>query len=97
MFNHILNNFKCFIIFFLASMRSSQWSEIMNLYFDGYVNSMTPLNEFIGQYYKALETHHKNEEREDRTCMITKPAFRGMHELKAHAGRAFTKNLFNIF
>lgn len=78
-------------------MRSSQKSESINSYFACYVNLITPLNEFIGQYNKAIEAQRRNEERKDTLCMRSIPKVCGMHKLEAHGGRGFTKNLFKIF
>lgn len=46
-----------------ASSRSE--SESMNAYFDGYVNSMTSLSEFIEQYDKAVLDRRDKEKKED--------------------------------
>lgn len=50
---------------FTAGMSSSQRSESINSFFDGYVHAMTPLNEFTVQYDKALKARRKAEKDEE--------------------------------
>ncbi|GLT35468.1 hypothetical protein SLA2020_099170 [Shorea laevis] len=78
-------------------MRSSQRSERINAFFDGYVNSMTPLHEFVSQYSKALQCRREEEENEDLVTMRMKPNFQGMHPLEVHAGKVYTRKLFTKF
>ncbi|GLT47989.1 hypothetical protein SLA2020_216340 [Shorea laevis] len=82
---------------FFAGMRSSQRSESINAFFDGYVNSMTPLHEFVSQYSKALQCRREEEENEDLVTMRMKPNFQGMHPLEVHAGKVYTRKLFTKF
>ena len=44
---------------FWAGMSTTQRSESMNAFFDGYINSMTTLQQFVHQYDNALQ--HKAE------------------------------------
>ncbi|KAL6523868.1 hypothetical protein OROMI_030963 [Orobanche minor] len=50
----ILESNPLFVIFGPVGMKAGSRSESMNAYFDGYVNSMTSLSEFIEQYDKAV-------------------------------------------
>lgn len=71
---------------YFSGMKSSQKSESMNSFFDGYVNSNTPLSEFIEQYEKAIASRRDAEEKEDLISMTTAPDFTNMHSIEAHAG-----------
>ncbi|GLT53007.1 hypothetical protein SLA2020_263070 [Shorea laevis] len=46
---------------FWAGMRSTQWSESMNAFFDGYVRPSTTLKQFVDQYDNALRKKVENE------------------------------------
>ncbi|XP_058211621.1 protein FAR1-RELATED SEQUENCE 6-like [Rhododendron vialii] len=50
---------------FWAGMSSTQRSESMNHYFDGYINSKTTLKQFVEQYENALAKKVDNEKNED--------------------------------
>ncbi|KAI8545555.1 hypothetical protein RHMOL_Rhmol07G0048400 [Rhododendron molle] len=50
---------------FWAGMSSTQRSESMNSYFDGYINSKTTLKQFVKQYENALAKKVENEKHED--------------------------------
>lgn len=78
-------------------MKSSQRSESINSFFDGYVNSNTPLSEFIEQYEKAIKSRRDMEEKEDLVSMTTTPDFTEMHALEAHVGQVYSRNIFKIF
>ncbi|KAI8562666.1 hypothetical protein RHMOL_Rhmol03G0052300 [Rhododendron molle] len=53
---------------FWAGMSTTQRSESMNAYFDGYVHSNTTLKEFVEQYDNALRNKVQKEEEEDARC-----------------------------
>ncbi|KAF5447330.1 hypothetical protein F2P56_032889 [Juglans regia] len=46
---------------FWAGMSTTQWSESMNAFFDGYVDAKTNLKEFVNQYDNALKKKIENE------------------------------------
>ncbi|KAI8523836.1 hypothetical protein RHMOL_Rhmol13G0103200 [Rhododendron molle] len=50
---------------FWAGMSTTQRSESMNAFFDGYVHSNTTLKEFVGQYENALRKKVQKEEEAD--------------------------------
>ncbi|CAL9001341.1 unnamed protein product [Prunus brigantina] len=50
---------------FWAGMSTTQRSESMNAFFDGYVNSKTTLKQFLEQYENALRTKVEKEKHED--------------------------------
>ncbi|KAL6558720.1 hypothetical protein OROMI_019070 [Orobanche minor] len=82
---------------FFAGMKASSRSESMNAYFDGYVNSMTPLSEFIKQYDKAVLDRREKEEKEDLITMRTHPDITNLLPLEAHAAKIYTRNVFEGF
>ncbi|XP_058208079.1 protein FAR-RED IMPAIRED RESPONSE 1-like [Rhododendron vialii] len=53
---------------FWAGMSTTQRSESMNAYFDGYVHSNTTLKEFMEQYENALRKKVEKEDEEDARC-----------------------------
>ena len=65
---------------FWAGMSTTQRSESMNAFFDGYVHSKTTLKQFVEQYDNALKRKVENEAREDfksfngfRPCITNYP------------------------
>jgi hypothetical protein len=65
---------------FWAGMNTTQWSENMNAFFDGYVHSQTTLKEFVGQFDSALKRMVEKEKKADFdsfNCMI--PCFSPYH------------------
>ncbi|XP_024042121.1 protein FAR1-RELATED SEQUENCE 5-like [Citrus clementina] len=54
---------------FWAGMSSTQRSESMNAFFDGYVNSKTTLKQFVEQYSCALKNKVQKEVEEDVRCL----------------------------
>ncbi|XP_074355907.1 protein FAR1-RELATED SEQUENCE 5-like [Apium graveolens] len=82
---------------FFAGMKSSQRSESMNSFFDGYVNSNTLLSDFVDQYEKAIASRRDTEEKEDLISMTTTPDLTNMHSLEAHAGKIYSRNIFKLF
>ncbi|KAK1361125.1 hypothetical protein POM88_045599 [Heracleum sosnowskyi] len=82
---------------FFAGMKASSRSESMNAYFDGYVNSMTPLLEFVGQYDKAVLDRREKEEKEDLITIRTHLDITNLLPLEAHAAKVYTRNVFEGF
>ncbi|XP_020246346.1 protein FAR1-RELATED SEQUENCE 5-like [Asparagus officinalis] len=95
---------------FFAGMRSSQRSESINAFFDGYVNSQTQLHEFVTQYEKATQLHefvtqyekavtHRrlSEAHEDFKSLNTKPVMLLGHPIEIQAGEMYTRNMFDVF
>ncbi|GLT59106.1 hypothetical protein SLA2020_319450 [Shorea laevis] len=82
---------------FFAGLRSSQWNEGINSFFDGYVNSLTPLHQFVEQYWKAVQCRCDLEENEDLWTMRSKPNFQGLHPLEFHVAKVYTRKIFTNF
>ncbi|XP_077251897.1 protein FAR1-RELATED SEQUENCE 5-like [Tasmannia lanceolata] len=82
---------------FTAGMTSSQWSESINSFFDGYVHWNTSLVEFLGQYEKALVERRKAEFEEDLKSKNTIAKMNTTSPLEQKAGEFYTKKMFTIF
>ncbi|XP_020244988.1 protein FAR1-RELATED SEQUENCE 7-like [Asparagus officinalis] len=82
---------------FFAGMRSSQRSESINAFFDGYVNSQTQLHEFVTQYEKAVTHRRLSEAHEDFKSLNTKPVMLLGHPIEIQAGEMYTRNMFDVF
>ncbi|XP_039138738.1 protein FAR1-RELATED SEQUENCE 5-like [Dioscorea cayenensis subsp. rotundata] len=80
-----------------AGMTSTQRSKSINSFFDGFVNSQTPLDEFVMQYDKALCARRNDEENEDFKTLNSMPNFHTGHPIERHAGEVYTRAVFNIF
>ncbi|WOH14465.1 hypothetical protein DCAR_0933984 [Daucus carota subsp. sativus] len=80
-----------------ATKKSSQRSESMNSFFNGYVNSNTPLSDFVDQYEKPIASRRDTEENEDLISMTTTPDLTNMHSLEAHAGKVYSRSIFKLF
>lgn len=77
---------------FFAGIRSIESS-----YFDGFIDSMTPVHEFILQFDKATSFHRTNEEKDDFSSIRSKLDFQEMSPLEAFAAKVYTNNVFDIF
>ncbi|XP_052624743.1 protein FAR1-RELATED SEQUENCE 5-like [Lactuca sativa] len=82
---------------FLAGMTTSGRSESINSFFDGFVNSITMLNEFVIQYDKAVKSQRAAEEDEDFKTMNSRAVLSSVHPIEAKAGECYTRNIFEIF
>nr|XP_043616310.1 protein FAR1-RELATED SEQUENCE 5-like [Erigeron canadensis] len=82
---------------FLAGMTTSQRSESILSYFDGYVNSNTMLNEFVIQYDKAVDDRRVAEEDEDFQTINTLPVLSSVHPIEAKASEVYTRKIFEVF
>lgn len=75
--NHWLNDLykerscwvPCFVkTTFWVGMSTTQRSESMNAFFDGYVNSKTTLKQFVEKYEKTMESKIEKEWQADARC-----------------------------
>lgn len=78
-------------------MKSSQGSESINAFFDGFVHNSTPLSKFVDQYDKAIDDFRDKEDDQDFICMTTKPDFTKVTPMESHASQVYTKNVFAKF
>ncbi|XP_020243358.1 protein FAR1-RELATED SEQUENCE 5-like [Asparagus officinalis] len=82
---------------FFAGMRSSQRSESINAFFDGYVNSQTQLHEFMTQYEKVVTHRRLSEAHEYFKSLNIKPVILLGHPIEVQAGEMYTHNMFDVF
>ncbi|XP_077251789.1 protein FAR1-RELATED SEQUENCE 5-like [Tasmannia lanceolata] len=82
---------------FTAGMKSSQHSESMNSYFDGYVNNNTGLHEFLNAYERALVQRGKTEAEDDFKSKYSIPKMQTNSPLEEEACKFYTSIMFNKF
>lgn len=71
---------------FTAGMTSTQRSESINSFFDGFVHVLTPLNEFVMQYENALVSRRQAEKEEDFKTKNSHPIYETELEIEKQAG-----------
>ncbi|XP_074327979.1 protein FAR-RED IMPAIRED RESPONSE 1-like [Apium graveolens] len=81
----------------LFGMKTSQRSESINTFFDGFVHRSTPLSEFVYQYDNAITDNRDKEEDQDFICITTKSDLTKVTLIESHAKKVHTKNVFNKF
>ncbi|KAK9187334.1 hypothetical protein WN944_018726 [Citrus x changshan-huyou] len=74
---------------FWARMSTTQRSESMNAFFDGYVNSKTTLKQFVEQYSNALKNKAQKEVEEDARC--------SSHQLPCVTSYAMEKQIRDVY
>ncbi|KAI8550675.1 hypothetical protein RHMOL_Rhmol06G0126200 [Rhododendron molle] len=82
---------------FFAGMNTTERSEGINSFFDGFVTHTSNLKEFVVKYEKALNRIVKRENDED---FESEHKFRIINDhefLLKHAGKIYTRNVFNKF
>ncbi|XP_058208154.1 protein FAR1-RELATED SEQUENCE 9-like [Rhododendron vialii] len=82
---------------FFAGMNTTERSEGINSFFDGFVTHTSNLKEFVVMYEKALNRIVKRENDED---FESKHKFRIVNDhefLLKHVGKMYTRNVFNKF
>ncbi|XVF67097.1 hypothetical protein PTKIN_Ptkin10aG0093200 [Pterospermum kingtungense] len=82
---------------FFAEMSTTQRSDSMNSYFDGFVNASTNLNQFFKLYEKALESRNEKEVKADYDTMNTSPALKTPSPMEKQASGLYTRKLFMRF
>ncbi|KAL7589965.1 hypothetical protein Lser_V15G37917 [Lactuca serriola] len=68
-----------------AGLTTTERSESINSFFDGFVNSRTMLNEFVVQCDKAVESRRAAEEDEDFKTMNSRPVLSSVHPIEEKA------------
>ncbi|XP_074580666.1 protein FAR1-RELATED SEQUENCE 5-like [Curcuma longa] len=83
---------------FWAGMSSTQRSESMNAYFDGYIHSKTTLKQFVGQYENALAKKVEVEHQEDvKSWHSFIPLIQEADELEKQFQSVYTNNKVREF
>ncbi|XP_020266311.1 protein FAR1-RELATED SEQUENCE 5-like [Asparagus officinalis] len=82
---------------FWAGMTTSQRSESINAFSDGYVNTKTRLVDFVCQYDKALANRRASESREDFMTLNIVPAMLLRHPIEVQVSKLYTRGIFKMF
>ncbi|XP_020249141.1 protein FAR1-RELATED SEQUENCE 5-like [Asparagus officinalis] len=82
---------------FWAGMTTSQRSESINAFFDGFVNANTRLVEFVGQYDKAVASRRASESHEDFMTLNTVPAMSFSNPIEEQVGNTYTRTILKMF
>nr|GME14048.1 protein FAR-RED IMPAIRED RESPONSE 1-like [Ipomoea batatas] len=82
---------------FCAGMSTTQRSESMNAFFDGYVNSKTTLKVFVEQYEKALESKVEKEKEADFHSFNSMYECLSNYEMEKQFQRLYTNEKFREF
>src|SRR4051812_849738 len=82
---------------FTAGMKSTQRSEGMNAFFDGYVNAQTELHEFVKLYEDAVKDRRAAELDEDFRSINSIPILNSTHLIEKQGRKLYTRNMFAIF
>lgn len=78
-------------------MSSSQRSESINHFFDGFVNSKTTLKEFIDRYEVALEKRYEAENEQDSKSLQTNAFLKTSSPFERQAAAKYTRRIFKKF
>ncbi|XP_026451562.1 protein FAR1-RELATED SEQUENCE 5-like [Papaver somniferum] len=82
---------------FCADMYTTQRSESINSYFDGFLRRDMPLCEFFRQYVKAVVARKEAENDMDYETIYTKPVLRFRMCIEEEAALVYTKIIFTKF
>lgn len=82
---------------FFAEMSSTQRSDSINSYFDGYINASTNLSQFFKLYEKALESRLEKEVKADYDTMNSPPVLKTPSPMEKQASELYTRKLFTRF
>ena len=82
---------------FAAGMTSTQRSEGINAYFDGYVNAQTELCEFVRQFDEAIGARRAAELDADFRSTNYIPLLSTTHPIEKQARACYTRTIFDIF
>lgn len=82
---------------FFAEMSTTQRSDSINSYFDGYINASTSLNQFFKLYEKALDSRNEKEVKADYDTINTPPLLKTPSPMEKQASELYTRKLFARF
>ncbi|KAF8390318.1 hypothetical protein HHK36_024843 [Tetracentron sinense] len=82
---------------FFAGMSTTQRSESMNSFFDGYVHAKTSLKDFVGQYDSALRDKYKEEAEADFESCYTDPFLKTRCYFEVQISELYTRAMFMKF
>ena len=78
-------------------MSTSQRSESINHFFDGFINSKTALKEFIDKYEDVLEKRYEVENEEDNKMLQTSAFLKTSSPFERQATKKYTRRIFKKF
>ncbi|KAF8404444.1 hypothetical protein HHK36_009329 [Tetracentron sinense] len=82
---------------FFVGMPTTQRSESMNSFFDGYVHAKTSLKEFVDQYDLALRDKYEKEAQTDFESFYTNPVLKTRCYFEAQIAEIYTREMFKKF
>ncbi|XP_074571837.1 protein FAR-RED IMPAIRED RESPONSE 1-like [Curcuma longa] len=82
---------------FWAGMSTSQRSESMNAFFDGYVHSKTTLKQFVEQYDNALKSKIEKENNSDFASFNSIIPVISGHPIEKQFQSVYTNKIFKLF
>ncbi|KAF8403714.1 hypothetical protein HHK36_011818 [Tetracentron sinense] len=82
---------------FFAGMSTTQRSESMNSFFDGYVHAKISLKEFVDQYDSALRNKYEKEAQADFESFYTKPVLKTHCYFEVQIAEIYTREMFMKF
>ncbi|XP_042505004.1 protein FAR1-RELATED SEQUENCE 6-like isoform X2 [Macadamia integrifolia] len=80
-----------------AGMSTTQRSESINSYFDGFVHARTSLKEFLDNYELALEKRRSEEFQADLSSIHSKPVLKTRSYYEKQLSEVYTMNMFKKF
>ncbi|KAH9704409.1 protein FAR1-RELATED SEQUENCE [Citrus sinensis] len=83
--------------YFWAGMSTTQRSESMNAFFDGFVNSKTNLKQFVKQYENALRRKAELEWQADAKCFSKRTPCVSRYEMERQVEEVYTISKFKEF
>ncbi|XP_061355363.1 protein FAR1-RELATED SEQUENCE 5-like [Gastrolobium bilobum] len=82
---------------FFAGMNTTQRSESINSFFDGFVTSGTTLKEFVEKYNQAVDTRYESSKKEDFESKHKERLLTFNMPLEEHAAKVYTRAIFLKF
>lgn len=82
---------------FLAGMSTTQRSESMHSFFDGFVNSKTILKQFVEQYENALKSKVEKENHEDCRSSSSHVPCVSLYDMEKQVQHMYTMSKFKEF
>ncbi|PWA80627.1 hypothetical protein CTI12_AA195090 [Artemisia annua] len=82
---------------FWAGMSTTQRSESMNAFFDGYVNSKTSLRQFVEQYDNALKSKMEKENKADFDSLNSSYKLLTQFFIERQFHESYTNAIFKLF
>ncbi|XP_042483646.1 protein FAR1-RELATED SEQUENCE 5-like [Macadamia integrifolia] len=82
---------------FFAGMSSTQRSEGMDSYFQGYFNGSMTLLSFVKQYERVVAKHRQKEANAESKSLVNLPQLESQSPIEMHGRQVYTRMVFEIF